>query len=67
MGADRVKFGRAGATRDEAVQALDGARHLLAWGRVRMAAQAAAEKAAEKAAARPAKPAAAPKKQEAAR
>jgi hypothetical protein len=67
MGADRVKFGRAGATRDEAVQALDGARHLLAWGRVRMAAQAAAEKAAEKAAARPAKPAAAAKKQEAAR
>lgn len=57
-GADRVKFGRAGATRAEAAQALEGARHLLAWGRVRMAAQAAAE--AEKAARRaPAKPAAA--------
>ena len=50
MGADRVKFGRAGSTREEAGQALEGARHLLAWGRVRMAAQAAAEKAAEKAA-----------------
>lgn len=52
MGADRVKFGRAGSTREEAERALDGARHLLAWGRVRMAAQAAAEKAAEKAAAK---------------
>ena len=50
-GADRVKFGRAGATRDEADRALASARHLLAWGRVRIAAQAAAEKAAEKAAA----------------
>lgn len=51
-GADRVKFGRAGSTPGEAARALDGARHLLAWGRVRIAAQAAAEKAAEKAAAR---------------
>ena len=50
-GADRVKFGRAGASREEAERALDGARHLLAWGRVRMAAQAAAAKAAERAAA----------------
>ena len=50
MGADRVKFGRAGSTREDAERALDGARHLLAWGRVRMAAQAAAEKAAQKAA-----------------
>ncbi len=49
-GADRVKFGRAGATRDEAVRALESARHLLAWGRVRIAAQAAAEQAAQKAA-----------------
>jgi hypothetical protein len=48
-GADRVKFGRAGATREEADRSLASARHLLAWGRVRMAAQAAAEKAAEKA------------------
>lgn len=48
MGADRVKFGRAGSTREEAERALDGARHLLAWGRVRMAARAAAEKAQEK-------------------
>lgn len=59
MGADRVKFGRAGATRDEAERALDGARHLLAWGRVRMAAQAAAEKAQEAAAKGSAKGAAA--------
>jgi hypothetical protein len=51
-GADRVKFGRAGSTQEDAERALDGARHLLAWGRVRMAAQAAAEKAAEKAAAK---------------
>ena len=50
MGADRVKFGRAGSTREEASRALEGARHLLAWGRVRIAARAAAEKAAEKAA-----------------
>ena len=50
MGADRVKFGRAGSTREEAERALDGARHLLAWGRVRMAARAAAERAAENAA-----------------
>jgi hypothetical protein len=50
MGADRVKFGRAGSTREEAGKALDSARHLLAWGRVRMAARAAAEKAAAKAA-----------------
>ena len=54
-GADRVKFGRAASTRDEAERALGGARHLLAWGRVRMAAQAAAAKAAEKAAARSAR------------
>lgn len=51
-GADRVKFGRAGATHDEAGRALASARHLLAWGRVRMAARAAAEKAAERAAAK---------------
>ena len=59
-GADRVKFGRLGATRAEAEQALAGARHLLAWGRVRMAAQAAAakaEEAAEKRAVRRAPPA----------
>ncbi|MBK9967406.1 MAG: hypothetical protein IPP07_22055 [Holophagales bacterium] len=48
-GADRVKFGRAESTRDDAARALENARQLLAWGRVRMAAQAAAEKAAEKA------------------
>ena len=59
VGADRVKFGRAESTREDASRALDNARHLLAWGRVRMAAQAAAEKAAEKAAAKgAAKPAA---------
>lgn len=51
-GADRVKFGRAGATREEADRALASARHLLSWGRVRMAAQAAAAKAAERAAER---------------
>lgn len=51
-GADRVKFGRAESTREDASRALENARHLLAWGRVRMAAQAAAEKAAEKAAER---------------
>ncbi len=51
-GADRVKFGRAGSSREEAERALEGARHLLAWGRVRMAAQAAAEKAAARAAAK---------------
>jgi len=51
-GADRVKFGRAESTREDASRALENARQLLAWGRVRMAAQAAAEKAAEKAAAR---------------
>lgn len=62
MGADRVKFGRAGATREEAERALDGARHLLAWGRVRMAAQAAAEKAQEAAAKGGGKGAAAPAK-----
>lgn len=45
-GADRVKFGRAESTREDAARALENARHLLAWGRVRMAAQAAAEKAA---------------------
>ena len=50
MGADRVKFGRAGASAAEAARALDGARHLLAWGRTRMAAQAAAEREAAKAA-----------------
>ncbi|MHB1045463.1 MAG: hypothetical protein ACYC4P_05580 [Thermoanaerobaculia bacterium] len=50
MGADRVKFGRAGATAAEAAGALEGARHLLAWGRTRMAAQAAAEREAAKAA-----------------
>lgn len=55
MGADRVKFGRAAATRAEAERALEGARHLLAWGRTRMAAQAAARRAAEKAAARTSK------------
>ncbi|MHB8799923.1 MAG: hypothetical protein ACYDBY_15800 [Thermoanaerobaculia bacterium] len=49
MGADRVKFGRVGATSAEAAKALEGARHLLAWGRVRMAAQAAAEQEAAKA------------------
>lgn len=49
-GADRVKFARAGATREEADRALASARHLLSWGRVRMAAQAAAAKAAEGAA-----------------
>lgn len=48
-GADRVKFGRAGSTPGDAVRALDGARHLLAWGRVRIAAQAAADAAAERA------------------
>jgi hypothetical protein len=53
-GADRVKFGRAGSTREDAARALENARHLLAWGRVRMAAQAAAEKAAAKAAEKPA-------------
>jgi hypothetical protein len=59
-GADRVKFGRAGSTPPEAARALDGARHLLAWGRARIAAEAAAEKASEAAAsARPA-PGAAP-------
>jgi len=59
VGADRVKFGRAESTREDASRALENARHLLAWGRVRMAAQAAAEKAAEKAAAKgAAKPAA---------
>jgi hypothetical protein len=58
-GADRVKFGRAESTREDAARAVENARHLLAWGRVRMAAQAAAEKAAEKAAAKgAAKPAA---------
>ena len=50
-GADRVKFGRAESTREDAARSLENARHLLAWGRVRMAAQAAAEKAAEKASA----------------
>lgn len=50
MGADRVKFGRAGATAAEAARALEGARHLLAWGRVRIAARAAAERDAAKAA-----------------
>lgn len=54
-GADRVKFGRAGATRDEAAGALEGARHLLAWGRARMAAQAAAQRAREAAAKKDAK------------
>lgn len=49
-GADRVKFGRAGSTPAEAARALDGARHLLAWGRGRIAAQAEAERAARKAA-----------------
>ncbi len=49
-GADRVKFGRAESTREEAALSVENARHLLAWGRVRMAAQAAAAKAAEKAA-----------------
>jgi hypothetical protein len=62
VGADRVKFGRAESTREDAARALENARHLLAWGRVRMAAQAAAEKAAEKApvkgTAKPASPAA---------
>ena len=58
-GADRVKFGRAGATRAEAERALDGARHLLAWGRVRIAAQVAAARAAEKAARREPRPGAA--------
>jgi hypothetical protein len=52
MGADRVKFGRAGSTREDAELALAGARHLLAWGRVRIAARLAAEKAAERAAAK---------------
>jgi hypothetical protein len=52
VGADRVKFGRAESTREDAARALENARHLLAWGRTRMAAQAAAEKAAEKAAAK---------------
>jgi hypothetical protein len=55
-----VKFGRAGSTPGEAARALDGARLLLAWGRVRIAAQAAAEKAAEKAAGAKAAPGAAP-------
>lgn len=50
VGADRVKFGRAESTREDAARSLENARHLLAWGRTRMAAQAAAEKAAEKAA-----------------
>ncbi len=59
-GADRVKFGRAESTREEASRALENARQLLAWGRVRMAAQAAAEKAAERAAARSAAKPAAP-------
>ncbi len=59
VGADRVKFGRAESTREDAARSLENARHLLAWGRARMAAQAAAEKAAEKAAAKgAAKPAA---------
>jgi len=53
-GADRVKFGRAGSTREDAARAIENARHLLAWGRVRMAAQAAAERAAEKTAVKPA-------------
>ena len=56
MGADRVKFGRAGATAAEAARALEGARHLLVWGRTRMAAQAAAEREAAKAAAKSPKP-----------
>ncbi|HYN40417.1 MAG TPA: hypothetical protein VE129_01470 [Thermoanaerobaculia bacterium] len=60
VGADRVKFGRAESTREDASRALENARHLLAWGRVRMAAQAAAEKAAEKAAAKGASKPAAP-------
>jgi len=60
IGADRVKFGRAESTREDAARALENARHLLAWGRVRMAAQAAAEKAAEKAAAKGAAKTAAP-------
>lgn len=51
-GADRVKFGRAGSTREDAARAIENARHLLAWGRVRMAAQAAAARAAEKATAK---------------
>ena len=59
-GADRVKFGRAGATRADAEHALEGARHLLAWGRVRIAARAAAEKAQEAASKGAAKGAAAP-------
>ena len=50
VGADRVKFGRAESTREDAARSLANARHLLVWGRARMAAQAAAEKAAEKAA-----------------
>lgn len=50
MGADRVKFGRAGASAAEASGALEGARHLLAWGRTRMAARAAAEREAARAA-----------------
>lgn len=49
-GADRVKFGRAGSTPAEAVRALHGARHLLAWGRARIAARAEAERTAAKAA-----------------
>ncbi|HQN08446.1 MAG TPA: hypothetical protein PLL76_13720 [Thermoanaerobaculia bacterium] len=62
MGADRVKFGRAGATAAEAARALEGARHLLAWGRTRMAARAAAEREAAKTAKaqRPPAPAKAP-------
>lgn len=60
VGADRVKFGRAESTRGDAARSLENARHLLVWGRVRMAAQAAAEKAAEKAAAKGAAKLAAP-------
>ena len=56
MGADRVKFGRAGATAAEAAGALEGARHLLVWGRTRMAAQAAAKREAAKAAAKAPRP-----------
>ena len=50
VGADRVKFGRAESTREDAARSLENARHILVWGRVRIAAQAAAKKAAEKAA-----------------